>query len=47
MSRKTKRRAYIWNNYICPCIEIAAHALFGLAAVIGLYITVVALILVF
>lgn len=29
MSRKSKKQAWIWNNYICPSIEIAVCSIIG------------------
>lgn len=45
MSRTTKRRARIWNKYICPAIEIVGYSIVALATVIGLYAMIVMLIL--
>jgi hypothetical protein len=47
MSEKSKRRARIWNRYICPAIEYAIYAVGAIAAAACFWLICVATILVF
>lgn len=47
MSRKSKKVARIWNKYICPGIELAAHVLGVLVALACFWIVCVAAIVLF
>lgn len=41
-----RKSARIWNNYICPAIEVAGYCLAALLLAASMYIAVVMLLLV-